>query len=82
MEVVTDAGHGHYALMIQGWNGERRVHAIILHIDIKGDKVFVQQDGTRKSIANRLVDEGISPDKIVLCYQPPYVRAEIKFAVA
>ncbi len=43
---------GHYQLITVGWNGQHRVHGCTLHVDIKGDKIWIQHDGTEEGIAN------------------------------
>jgi hypothetical protein len=38
-----------------GWDGPRRVHGVLLHIDIIGNKVWIQHDGTSPGVAEELV---------------------------
>src|SRR5262249_54528880 len=44
-EPVEDRERDHYEVMHIGWDGERRVHGAIIHIDIIGNKVWIQYDG-------------------------------------
>lgn len=46
VELVTDDTHGHYELMFVGWEGWRRVHGTVVHVDLRGDEVWIQHDGT------------------------------------
>lgn len=81
VEMICDDERGHYELMQCGWIGMRRIHGSVIHIDIKGDKVWIQHDGTNERIADRLVAEGIPKDHIVLGFHAPYKRPLTDFAV-
>lgn len=81
-EVVIDDERGHYEVVHVGWDGERRVHGPVIHLDLIGDKVWVQYDGTNRPVAEELVRRGIPRDRIVLGFHPPHVRAMTDFAAA
>jgi hypothetical protein len=51
-------------------------------MDLKGDKIWIQRDGTECGVANELVELGVPKEHIVLAYQPPYKRPYTAFAVA
>ena len=71
-----------YLLLTLGWNGDRRIHGCLVHIDIIGDKVWIQRDGTEDGIAYALVKAGIPKDCIVLGFHEPDVRQFTGYAVA
>lgn len=79
-EAVIDSKLEHYEVIHVGWDGERRVHGCIIHIDIIGDKVWIQYDGTSPGIALELVDAGIPREAIVLGFHPAGVRHHTGFA--
>lgn len=81
IEVVIDEDKGHYEVMHSGWVGKNRVHGSVIHIDLVGDKVWLQYDGTSEGIADKLVAAGIPKDKIVLAFKPPDTRPYTGFAV-
>ena len=81
-EVVMDEERGHYEVIAIGWRGNKRVHQPIIHIDLIGDKVWLQYDGTDRVIADELVAAGIPPQSLVLGFRHPRVRAFTDFAVA
>lgn len=81
-QLLFDDEKGHYYLMRVGWDGLRRVHACAIHLDIKDDKIWVQQDWTEYGIANELVDAGIAKSAIVLAFHAPYKRPYTGFAIA
>lgn len=80
VEVVADDLAGHYELWHIGWNRWERIHACILHIDIKDGKIWIQHDGTEAGVANELMEEGVSPKEIVLAFHPPSERRLTPFA--
>jgi len=73
-EIIIDADQNHFELMHIGWDGSRRVHGSVLHIDIIGDEIWIQHDGTSYGIAKDLVAAGIPQKSIVLGFRPPHVR--------
>lgn len=81
-EVIIDQAKGHYELMRSGWIRGRRVHGSLIHIDIRGDKIWIQHDGTEDGVANELVAAGVAKDKIVLGFKSPDMRKHTDFAVA
>jgi hypothetical protein len=82
IEAVLDQDNDHYELMYAGWNGKYRIHGSVLHIDIRNEKVWIQQDGTEEGIAEELVKAGIPRERIVLGFKPPEIRPHTDFAVA
>ncbi len=80
-EAVIDEGQGHYEVMHVGWDGERRVHGCVLHIDVIGDKIWIQHDGTSPGVALDLLESGIPRESIVLAFHPRSVRHHTGFAV-
>lgn len=81
-QLIIDTKHDHYQLIHVGWENGRRVYAPIIHIDIKGDKVWLQRNMTDQKIAEELVERGIPQDRIVLGFQPPYARKYTGFAAS
>ena len=81
-QTIFDAERDHYQLMSVGWNQLRRQHGCILHVDIKGGKIWIQHDGTEEGIANRLVSQGVPKEDIVLAFHAPYKRPYTGFATS
>jgi XisI protein len=52
-----------------------------VHIDIIGNKVWLQYDGTTRPVADELVAAGIPREDIVLGFHPPEARQYTDFAV-
>ena len=80
-EAVVDCEHDHYEVMHVGWDGERRVHGCVIHIDIRGGKVWIQYDGTSRPVAEELLAAGIPREDIVLGFHPANLRRHTAFAL-
>lgn len=80
-EPIFDLETDRFCVMSIGWQGPRRIHGSLIHLDIIGDKVWVQRDGTEYGIANELVEEGIPKDHIVLGFHSIDARPLTGFAV-
>jgi hypothetical protein len=81
-ETIFDDDLGHYEVIRLGWDDDRRVHGVLLHVDIRDGKIFIQCDGTEEGIANEFVDAGIPRDQIVLAFRHPDLRKLTGFALA
>jgi hypothetical protein len=65
-----------------GWDGMRRVHGCVVHIDILDEKIWIQHDGTSRPVAEALLAAGIPREAIVLGFHPAALRHHTDFAVA
>jgi hypothetical protein len=79
-QLVLDEQNGHYPLLNIGWQGNRHTHAVLVQIDIKGELIWVQADNTEYGIADKLLNQGILSEQIVLGFQVPYKRKYSGFA--
>ncbi|MDJ0621227.1 MAG: XisI protein [Calothrix sp. MO_192.B10] len=70
VEHIFDRERDRYLLVETGWNDGDRVYGTLLHIDIIGDRLWVQQDRTEEGVVGELMDAGINRDCIVLGFQP------------
>ena len=82
VESIIDPEKGHYQILLTGWMNGSRVHGTTIHIDVIGDKVWVQHDSTSLGVVDDLLEAGIPKDKIVLGFKPPHVRPLTGFAAA
>jgi len=81
-KVIFDQEEDHYLLMAIGWDGVKRVHGCVIHLDIIDGKVWIQRDGTEHGIAEDLVAAGIPKEHIVLGFHSPELRRHTEYAVA
>jgi hypothetical protein len=64
-----------------GWQGDRRVHGSVIHIDIHDGKVWIEYNGTDARLGEELVAAGIPRNAIVLGFQPKELQALSGFGV-
>jgi phage terminase large subunit GpA-like protein len=81
-EKIIDVSNQRYQLALVGWREEERYFARYFHIDIIDNKIWIQDDTLEYSVAERLVDRGISKKDIVLAYFAPDHRAYTEYAVS
>ena len=81
-EAIFDCLRSRFVLITLGWDDDERVHHPLVHIDIVGEKLWIQTDNTEHGIAPELVQAGIPKSNIVLAFRPPEVRKHTDYAVA
>lgn len=81
LETIFDDKQNRYQVVAQGWQGKKRMHGCLIHIDLKGEKVWLQHDSTDAEIAESLVERGIPKERIVLGFLPESVRPHTGFSV-
>lgn len=81
-QIVVDDTNGHYFVMGIGWNKYKRIHGMTIHIDLKGDKIWIQQDWTDYGVANDLHEMGVPKEDIVLAFHAPYKRPYTGYAIS
>ena len=79
-QVVIDDRNGHYLMLNVGWDELHRTHGVVVHIDIKGDFVWVQRDNTDFNIVQALHEQGVPKNRIVLGFHAPYKRQFTDYA--
>jgi XisI protein len=72
----------HYQLVSLSWQGHRRFYDVLIHLDIKDGKVWIQRNDTDRLIAQDLMALGVAREDIVLGLQPAYARADTEYSVA
>src|SRR3954452_2641256 len=73
-EAIIDAERDHYEVVHVGWEGRKRVHGSVIHIDVRDGKVWIEYNGTDRRIAEELVETGIPKQDVVLGFYPPEKR--------
>lgn len=81
-ELIFDCERDHYQIVKVGWHKLDRTYGCSVHIDIKNGKVWLQHNATEIDFAEKLMDEGVAKNDIVLGFHPPYKRPYTGFAVA
>ena len=59
-QLIFDTTRDHYQVLKTGWRDLERTYGIVIHIDIKDDKIWIQRNATDLLIAEDLVQRGIA----------------------
>jgi len=76
-----DEERDQYLWLQVGWE-PHRVHGTTLHLRLKGEKIWIEQDWTENGIATNLLEAGVPNEDIVLAFHHPETRTLTEFAVA
>ncbi|MDY7012916.1 MAG: XisI protein [Cyanobacteriota bacterium] len=82
VEMIRDREGGHYLVMVVGWQDHIRVYGRLVHINLKDNKVWIQQDRTDTGIAKELVELGVPKSNIVLAFKSQFLRKFTEYAVS
>lgn len=82
VQLLMDTVRDHYQWLNVGWEGHRRIHSCFIHIDIKNEKIWLQQNWTEENPAAELIAMGVPREDIILGLQPPYKRPYTDYGVA
>ena len=80
--VICDDKSDQYLLRRIGWTKNKRVNYTDLHITIRNNKIWIEEDWTEEGIATYFLEHGVRSEDIVLGFQPPQMRQYTEFAVA
>lgn len=79
--LIFDEQHDHYLWLTLDWEGSKRHKYTHVHIRIKNEKIYIEEDFTEEGIANELISLGVPKSDIVLAFQPPDIRKFTDFAI-
>ena len=80
--LMLDDVQGHYVLFRSGWEGGDRIQKMVIHVRLKNDKIWIEEDGTEEGVATEFLQAGVSRDDIVLAFHPQHLRQYTEFAIA
>ena len=78
-QLLFDDERGGYLVLDIGWNEAKYLHATPIHINLIGDKIWIQDDDTEEGVATDLLAAGIPKEDIVLGFRHPNVRQYTEF---
>ncbi|QLE59911.1 XisI protein [Nostoc sp. TCL26-01] len=81
VEPIFDTEHDHYQIISIGWNNQKRIYNPIMHLDIKNNKIWIQQNTTEVDIALELMEMGVPKQDIVIGFHTSKMRQLSGFAV-
>jgi len=81
VKIIRDSESGNYLVMLVGWSDQLRVYGNLVHIELKDNKIWIQQDRTDTGIAQELVEAGVPKSDIVLAFKSVFSRKFTDYAV-
>jgi hypothetical protein len=79
---VFDREHDRYLLVLTGWQSTRRVHGVLVDVELKDEKVWIHYDGIEEGVTKQLLAAGVPREHIVLAFKHPSMRKLTGFAAA
>lgn len=80
--LVINGSHTEFLLLNVGCYKHHYRHAIVFHLQIKGDKIWVHEDNTDLEIAAIIAKESIPKSKMVLVFLPVHSREVSEYGVS
>lgn len=81
VQLIGDTKRDRYQVCSIGWLDRKRVHGCKVHIDIKGDKIWIQHNLTEDRLAKELEEKGVPQSDIVLGFHNPFTRQLTDYAM-
>lgn len=81
IEQIFDIERDRYQIVSVGWNNQKRIYGCMMHLDIKDDKIWIQQNTTEVDLASELIDMGVPKHDIVIGFHTPKMRQLTDFGV-
>jgi XisI protein len=69
-----------YLLLKMGWHQNNRIKRNVLHLRLKDQKIWIEEDWTEDGVATDLLQAGVPREDIVLAFHPPNLRQHSEFA--
>ena len=82
VEAILDEKNDRYLLVMVGWDKFRRIHDVLVHVEIIDGKIWIQRDDTKQGFAAELLEAGVPKECIVLAFYPEAMRQYGDFAIA
>jgi hypothetical protein len=80
--LLFDDTQKQYLMLRSGWEGTDRIERIIIHVRIRDDKIWIEEDCTEDGVATDFLLAGVPREAIVLAFHPPHLRQHTEFATA
>jgi DhnA family fructose-bisphosphate aldolase class Ia len=78
--IVSDKINHQYQVLASGWQGMKRTFGVVVHIRLKNNLIWVEEDNTDYGVVEEMVRLGIPKNQIVLAFHAPYKRPYTGYA--
>ena len=79
---VWDETDNRYLLLTVGWDGYKREHSVLVHLELRDGLFWIEADQTPEGFALDLEAAGIPKGRIVLAFKHPELRRLSDYAQA
>ncbi len=80
--LMMDDEQGRYVLLRSGWEDTDRIQRMVIHVRLKNDKIWIEEDGTEEGVSTDFLQAGVPREDIVLAFHPQHLRQYTEFAIA
>jgi hypothetical protein len=78
--LLLDPIRDQYLLLKMGWDQDSRIKRNVIHLRLKDQKIWIEEDWTEDGVATDLLQAGVPREDIVLAFHPPRLRQFTEFA--
>ncbi len=78
--LILDPVRDQYLLLKMGWYQDNRIKRNVIHIHLKDQKIWIEEDWTEDGIATDFLQAEVPREDIVLAFHPPRLRQFTEFA--
>ncbi|MFB2877127.1 XisI protein [Floridanema aerugineum] len=78
--LLFDPIRDQYLLLKMGWHQDNRIKRNVIHLRLKDEKIWIEEDWTEDGVATDLLQAGVPREDIVLAFHPPRLRQFTEFA--
>ncbi len=75
-QLIIDARRNQFVLLSVGWQKSKYIHQCLIHIQIKGKKVWIHEDLTDPGVYESLLENGVLPSNIALGFVSELERSK------
>jgi hypothetical protein len=65
VEPIFDTVRDRYLILSEGWRGQERLYGVLIHLDIRFGKVWIQRNQTEVEVEDALFELGIAEGDVV-----------------
>jgi len=81
-QLIENKNQTQFILLALGWHNDIYHHDLLIHIQIKKNQIWIQEDNTGTGISKILQEKGIPRNEIIHGFEEPFLREQAKLARA
>ncbi len=81
IQPIFDNENDRYQTIIMGWDDQTRIYHPMMHLDIKNNKIWIQENTTEVDLVIELMEMGVPKQDIIIGFHTQKMRELAGFAV-